>query len=162
MQLPKHVVIQPRRVLAQRPQGNCSTGTRMRFAVLSFASAADRPRACRRRRRIGLQRLKRSSCRQRDAGYAIAYSFRDRRTFVTSVQAFALFCSMHLCLPSPPAALRATSHSIMYYTQLMHEGHWQSGAVVIMTSTTYNAVKHAIRYIKYHARRALVHRDTSF
>lgn len=67
------------------------------------------------------------------------------RNPVTSQQAFALYCSMHKCLPSPPAPHRAASHSTMYYTQLMHEGRWQSGAVVIMTSTTYNAVKHAIR-----------------
>ena len=32
-----------------------------------------------------------------------------------------------------------------YFTQLMHEGRWPSGAAVVMTSTTYSAVKHAIR-----------------
>lgn len=120
MQLPKHVVIQPRRVLAQRPQGNCSTGTRMRFAVLSFASAADRPRACRRRRRIGLQRLKRSSCRQRDAGYAIAYSFRDRVQKFPNVSAG--ICTVLQYAPMPPLPSCSSSRNITQH-HVLHAAH---------------------------------------
>ena len=36
---------------------------------------------------------------------------------------------------------------LRFFTQLMHEGRWPCGVVVVMTSTTYNAVKHAIRCV---------------
>jgi hypothetical protein len=47
-------------------------------------------------------------------------------------------------IPEPALSPSLAPFSFRLCTQLVHEGLWPSGAVVVMTSTTYNAVKHSI------------------